>query len=139
MSLIGASRALRQGRLSLSFHFAQRMSSYKVHYEETGNPEDVYKLVKTPSETPKLGPTEVKVKMLAAPINPADINLAEGKYGISVPLPAIGGNEGVGVVEEVGPQVRSLAPGNWIIPAVNAFGTWRTELTAEQIAWWAWR
>ena len=77
------------------------MSSYKVHYEETGNPEDVYKLVKTTSETAKLGPTEVRVKMLAAPINPADINLAEGKYGISVPLPAIGGNEGVNAIRVI--------------------------------------
>ena len=106
--------------------------SYKVVYEQTGNPEDVYKLVKTTIDTRMLGPTEVRVRMLAAPINPADINLAEGKYGISVPLPAVGGNEGVGIVEEVGPQVRSLEPGNWIIPAVNALGTWRTELRAEE-------
>ncbi len=109
-----------------------RAVSYKVVYEETGNPKDVYKLVESTPDMQGLGPTEVRVRMLAAPINPADINLAEGKYGISVPLPAVGGNEGVGMVEEVGPLVRSLEPGNWIIPAVNAFGTWRTELTAEE-------
>ena len=53
-----------------------RAVSYKVVYEETGNPKDVYKLVESTPDMQGLGPTEVRVRMLAAPINPADINLA---------------------------------------------------------------
>ena len=40
-----------------------------------------------------------------APINPSDINTIEGKYPIKPPLPAVPGNEGVGVVREIGSEV----------------------------------
>lgn len=64
--------------------------------------------------------------MLAAPINPADINMIEGVYSIKPTLPAIGGNEGVGVVEAVGSGVTTLRPGDWVLPSKPGFGTWRT-------------
>ena len=44
-------------------------------------------------------------RMMQAPINPSDINTIEGKYPIKPPLPAVPGNEGVGVVREVGSEV----------------------------------
>jgi trans-2-enoyl-CoA reductase len=73
----------------------------------------------------------VLVKMLAAPINPADINQIQGTY----PLQGsgdwhVGGNEGVGRVISVGPGVRSLAPGDLVIPAKACLGTWREQLIA---------
>uniref|UniRef100_A0A8C5XA40 Enoyl-[acyl-carrier-protein] reductase, mitochondrial n=1 Tax=Malurus cyaneus samueli TaxID=2593467 RepID=A0A8C5XA40_9PASS len=77
-------------------------------------------------EVPKLGDSDVHVKMLAAPINPADINMIQGTYPILSPLPAVGGNEGVGEVLEVGPRVMALKPGDWVIPADAGLGTWRT-------------
>ena len=47
----------------------------------------------------EVGPGEVLVRMLAAPINPADINMIEGTYPVKPDkFPAIGGNEGVGEV-----------------------------------------
>ena len=42
---------------------------------------------------------DVLVRILAAPINPADLNLIEGSYGVKPPLPATPGIEGCGVVE----------------------------------------
>jgi NADPH:quinone reductase-like Zn-dependent oxidoreductase len=42
---------------------------------------------------------EVLVRILAAPINPADLNTIEGTYGVKPPLPATPGIEGCGVVE----------------------------------------
>ena len=60
--------------------------------------------------------------MLAAPINPADLNVIEGTYGDLPPLPATIGNEGVGRVAAVGPAVRDLRPGQMVLPM--AFGTW---------------
>ncbi|NXV22988.1 MECR protein, partial [Cepphus grylle] len=78
-------------------------------------------------ELAKLGDSDVRIKMLAAPINPADINMIQGTYPILSPLPAIGGNEGVGEVLEVGQCVAALKPGDRVIPASTGLGTWRTE------------
>ena len=41
---------------------------------------------------------EVLVRIDAAPINPADLNLIEGTYGVKAELPAVPGIEGCGVV-----------------------------------------
>lgn len=49
------------------------------------------------SRAPKGG--DVLVRILAAPINPADLNTIEGTYGVKPPLPATPGIEGCGVVE----------------------------------------
>ncbi|XP_068773497.1 enoyl-[acyl-carrier-protein] reductase, mitochondrial isoform X3 [Struthio camelus] len=78
-------------------------------------------------EMAKLGDSHVHVKMLAAPINPADINMIQGTYAILSELPAVGGNEGVGQVVEIGSRVTSVKPGDWVIPADTGLGTWRTE------------
>lgn len=64
--------------------------------------------------------------MLAAPINPGDLNMIQGNYGIKAPLPAVGGGEGVGVIEEVGPQVKTLVIGQRVISLNKTSGTWRT-------------
>ncbi|KFW76189.1 hypothetical protein N336_01760, partial [Phalacrocorax carbo] len=66
----------------------------------------------------------------AAPINPADINMIQGTYAILPPLPAVGGNEGVGEVLEVGRLITFSFPcppsrcsaGD----AAGTPGTWRT-------------
>ncbi|XP_006021935.1 enoyl-[acyl-carrier-protein] reductase, mitochondrial [Alligator sinensis] len=65
--------------------------------------------------------------MLAAPINPSDINMIQGTYALLSDLPAVGGNEGVGEVIEVGNHVTSLKPGDWVIPGDAGLGTWRTD------------
>ncbi|MEY3895501.1 MAG: hypothetical protein RLZZ214_1020, partial [Verrucomicrobiota bacterium] len=44
-------------------------------------------------------PGEVLVRILAAPLNPADLNTIEGTYGIKPALPATPGIEGCGIVE----------------------------------------
>lgn len=48
-----------------------------------------------------VGSNDVSLKILAAPINPSDLNMVEGVYGIKAKLPAVAGNEGVAVVKEV--------------------------------------
>ena len=42
---------------------------------------------------------EARVRLLAAPINPADLNVIEGKYPIRPALPGVPGVEGVGLVK----------------------------------------
>ncbi|XP_076872705.1 enoyl-[acyl-carrier-protein] reductase, mitochondrial [Brachyhypopomus gauderio] len=81
---------------------------------------------------PALSMHSVRVKMLAAPVNPADINMVQGTYPILCPLPAVGGNEGVGEVVEVGSDVISVRPGDWVVPVDAGFGTWRTETVCEE-------
>uniref|UniRef100_A0A8C6ZJ98 Enoyl-[acyl-carrier-protein] reductase, mitochondrial n=1 Tax=Nothoprocta perdicaria TaxID=30464 RepID=A0A8C6ZJ98_NOTPE len=78
-------------------------------------------------ELAPLGDSDVHVKMLAAPINPADINMIQGTYALLPELPAVGGNEGVGRVLGVGRRVTSVTPGDWVLPADAGLGTWRTE------------
>ncbi len=81
--------------------------------------------------TKPLGATEVALKFLAAPINPADINIAQGNYGKQPPLPAFGGNEGVAVIQQAGAAVKNVKVGDWVVPAVAPFGTWRQFARAE--------
>jgi trans-2-enoyl-CoA reductase len=80
------------------------------------------------------GPGQVLVEMIAAPVNPADINVIEGRYGKRPPLPAAIGNEGVGEVVQLGPGVesdpRGLEKGQWVRP-VPGVGSWREALIAE--------
>ncbi|KAJ7424599.1 hypothetical protein WISP_27901 [Willisornis vidua] len=45
-----------------------------------------------------------------------------GTYAILSPLPAVGGNEGVGEVLEVGSRVTALEPGDWVIPVDAGLG-----------------
>ena len=72
------------------------------------------------------------MKMLAATVNPADINTIQGVYAVKPPLPSIPGNEGVGEVLDVGSKVcPSIKPGDRVIPRLNAWGTWRTHAVAS--------
>ncbi|KAM5301936.1 enoyl-[acyl-carrier-protein] reductase, mitochondrial isoform 1-T1 [Glossophaga mutica] len=94
-------------------------------YEHHGHPTKVVELKNL--ELPAVGRSDVHVKMLAAPINPSDINMIQGNYGLLPELPAVGGNEGVGQVVAVGSSVTGVKPGDWVIPAAAGLGTWRTE------------
>ena len=81
---------------------------------------------------PPLGPGQVLIKVLAAPINPSDVLTLTGVYGMLPPLPAVGGNEGVGVVAEWGPGVSSPAIGQTVLLPVGA-GTWSTHMVADAV------
>jgi trans-2-enoyl-CoA reductase len=58
---------------------------------------------------------EVLVRTAFAPINPADVNVLEGRYGSLPELPAVVGNEGAGSVALVGEGVTDLGPGDRVI------------------------
>ncbi|XP_024855126.2 enoyl-[acyl-carrier-protein] reductase, mitochondrial isoform X3 [Bos taurus] len=94
-------------------------------YGHHGDPAKVVELKNL--ELAAVGGSDVHVKMLAAPINPSDINMIQGNYGLLPQLPAVGGNEGVGQVVAVGSGVTGVKPGDWVIPANPGLGTWRTE------------
>lgn len=64
------------------------------------------------------------MRVLAAVINPADLNIIEGRYAFQPNLPCIPGNEGVAVVEEVGYAVTNLVVGDRVL-LPPGFGSWR--------------
>ncbi|XP_015340856.1 enoyl-[acyl-carrier-protein] reductase, mitochondrial isoform X7 [Marmota marmota marmota] len=101
-------------------------------YGSHGDPAKVIELKNL--ELAAVGGSDVHVKMLAAPINPSDINMIQGNYGLLPKLPAVGGNEGVGQVEAVGCRVTRLKPGDWVIPANAGLGTWQTEAVFSEKA-----
>ncbi|CAK1555774.1 unnamed protein product [Leptosia nina] len=101
----------------------RNLMSRQLVYNEFGDPLQVVKYREC--EVPALGKQEVLVRMLAAPVNPADINTIQGKYPVKVNLPSIPGNEGVGFVEQVGSEVQDLQRGNKVILATSLQGTWR--------------
>lgn len=76
---------------------------------EPGRPLEVCDLDVAP---PRAG--EALVRMGAAGVCHTDLHVMQGKF--SAPLPAVLGHEGAGVVEEVGPGVTALRPGDRVVP-----------------------
>lgn len=73
-------------------------------------------------DPPRAG--EVLVKLAASGLCHSDEHLRTGD--IPIPFPVVGGHEGAGVVEEVGPGVTSVRPGDHVVLAfVPACGTCR--------------
>ncbi len=98
-------------------------------FQRYGEPTEVLGL--TESSPPALQPGEVRVRMLAAPLNPADINLIQGVYGIRPELPATAGVEGTGeVIESLS---EDLQPGDRVILIAHV-GTWSEQVVCADSA-----
>lgn len=95
-----------------------------VTYNQIGNPADVLEVKTEVSRALNKG--EVRVKVLAAPINPSDVLQIAGMYGVDAVLPARPGSEGVGRVTEIAPEVNSLKVGQLVLLASG--NTWAEEL-----------
>lgn len=80
-----------------------------ICHHEFGQPDEVLQLEKLP--IPEPGPGEVRVKLLAATINPSDHGMIAGSYGRLRDLPAVAGREGVGQVDALGAGVDSVGLG----------------------------
>ena len=78
-----------------------------IQFRTTGGPE-VLQLVDVPVGEP--GPGQARVRQTAIGVNFVDTYQRSGLYPAK--LPAIAGNEGAGIVEAVGPDVRDLQPGD---------------------------
>ena len=113
-------------------NFIVRRFASRLTYNEYGPPSEVVQLEQFDDPTPPLTGSTVVVKMLAAPVHPADVNTIQGTYPIKPSLPAIGGGEGVGEVLSIGPQVQNLKIGDWVFPGGNMSGTWTTRFVDEE-------
>ncbi|PTU73888.1 alcohol dehydrogenase [Pseudomonas mangrovi] len=98
----------------------------KAQYQTRGPvPQDVIDAVELQLPEPAAG--QVRVRVLAAPINPSDVLTLTGEYGMLPPLPAIGGNEGVGRVEALGEGVQSPKVGQMVLLPPGC-GSWASAL-----------
>lgn len=121
----------RMLRTSSACRYGFRLFSSAVKYSAVGDPQKVLQ-IEAQDALGKINADEVHIKFLASPINPSDINMVQGSYGVAAKLPAVGGNEGVAVVTEVGSSVRTLAVGDWVIPFRTGFGCWRNEAVTSE-------
>ncbi len=95
-------------------------------FDACGQPEAVLSVKE--KILPSLAEGHVRVRMLAAPVNPADINIVQGVYGLKPQLPdSIAGLEGVGVVEES--NSPNLVAGDHVI-LLEGVGTWTAYMQA---------
>src|SRR5262249_55570499 len=123
--------ALRAGRFSSEPSACGGIMNKTINaavYEKHGNPADVLRVETRP--WPTAAADEAIVKMLAAPINPADLNQIEGKYPVRPELPATPGFEGAGIIVELGTDVEGLTSGELVILPHN-IGTWRDAVAVK--------
>lgn len=93
-----------------------------IVFHAHGAPGDVVQVVSGPLPEPHSG--EALVRVIAAPIHPADLNVIEGTYPVRPALPATLGIEGAARVERIGGDVKNVAPGDLVL-LPHAFGSWR--------------
>ena len=92
-------------------------------FDRFGEPGDVLRLREVPTPAPGRG--QVRVRMIASPINPSDLLVVRGRYGVLPALPATPGFEGVGVVDEVGPGLLGrLVKGKRVTVINDKGGNW---------------
>ncbi|MFI1017849.1 NAD(P)-dependent alcohol dehydrogenase [Streptomyces sp. NPDC020965] len=68
----------------------------------------------------RLRPDEVLVRVVATGVCQTDIHVRD--QALPVPLPAVLGHEGAGIVERVGPAVTTVAPGDRVIMSYQSCG-----------------
>ena len=101
----------------------------KAEYTTRGPiPYEVIAAVEMALDPPKSD--EVTVAVVASPVNPSDVLTLTGEYGMLPDLPAIGGNEGVGRIVDLGSEVHGLSVGDLVLLPLGS-GTWRTHMTAR--------
>src|SRR6202165_525814 len=89
-----------------------------IQFDQYGEPAKVLAVQERP--LPEPGKGEVRVRILASPVNPSDLLFVRGHYaGVHPHFPSPAGFEGVGMVDALGPQVHSPVPGQRVA-VINA-------------------
>jgi NADPH:quinone reductase-like Zn-dependent oxidoreductase len=94
-----------------------------IQFESYGEPAEVLAVADRP--VPEPGKGEVRVRMLASPINPSDLLYVRGHYsGVEPRFPAQVGFEGVGIVDALGPEEDGIAVGQRVAALNGEGGNW---------------
>src|SRR5439155_12519889 len=96
--------------------------THAIRFHKTGGPEV---LVWEEVSVGKPGPGEARIRHTAVGLNFVDIYNRSGVYPVQ--LPSGLGSEGAGVVEEVGPGVTGLKPGDRVAYAGGPIGAYADE------------
>lgn len=99
----------------------------KAQYSERG-PIPEQSIAAVEFDAPALAEDEALVELIASPINPSDVLTLTGEYGILPPLPAIGGNEGVGKIVKLGGKGPAI--GQTVMLPVG-IGTWASHMVCK--------
>jgi NADPH:quinone reductase-like Zn-dependent oxidoreductase len=94
-----------------------------------GNPVEGLKYVDIPAPDAP-GPNQVLIGVEFSPINPSDLLLAQGIYGIRPALPTVIGGEGVGRVLAKGVEVENVKVGDRVLAPLSSF-TWREQMVVS--------
>jgi NADPH:quinone reductase-like Zn-dependent oxidoreductase len=96
----------------------ERAKMKAIQFEQHGEPAEVLSVQERP--LPEPGKGEVRVRILASPVNPSDLLFVRGHYaGVQAHFPSPVGFEGVGVVDVLGQQVDRPVPGQRVA-VINA-------------------
>jgi NADPH:quinone reductase len=94
-----------------------------IRFAQYGEPAQVLTVQECP--LPEPGNGEVRVHILASPINPSDLLFVRGQYaGVQPHFPSPVGFEGVGMVDVLGPQVHHPVPGERVVVRNSQGGNW---------------
>ncbi len=97
-----------------------------IVFDRFGDPGEVLRVGDVPMPEPDRN--EVRVRMVASPINPSDLMTVRGLYGKRPALPYTPGYEGAGVVDATGPgilkRLRGLKPGKRVAVLNSRGGNW---------------
>ena len=92
-----------------------------IHVHEFGGPE-VLRLEEV--VTPQPAPGQVLIRMHAIGVNPVETYIRAGTYARLPALPYTPGNDGAGVVEQIGDSVTEFKPGDHVYTAGSLSGTY---------------
>lgn len=124
------------------YHCIGIMATRAIVYESNGDPASVLRAVTLPPPGPLSG-RSINVKVLLSPINPSDVHAVHGSYPAQ-PAPRklnvngeektlyLPGNEGLGEITEVGPDVKNVKGGDWVIFSKGQSGTWSSAQVLEE-------
>ncbi len=94
-----------------------------IQFDQYGEPAKVLAAQERP--LPEPGKGEVRIRILASPVNPSDLLFVRGHYaGVQPQFPSPVGFEGVGMVDALGPQVHRPVPGQRVAVLNEKGGNW---------------
>src|SRR3954471_14387831 len=100
-----------------------------IRVEQFGEP-DVLKIADVPQ--PRPGARQLLVRLHAAGVNPVETYIRAGKYARLPDLPYTPGNDGAGVVEEIGDDVTDFRVADRVYTAGSISGTYAEVALCEK-------
>ncbi|KAH9823211.1 hypothetical protein DFH28DRAFT_946395 [Melampsora americana] len=113
-----------------------------ITYTQNGDPTEVVQYNSYLLPEPRAN--ELRLRMRLSPLNPADINTIQGRYpwkpkprtdliGLENQSVYIAGNEGLGVIEQLGSEVDPdhWRVGDWVIMGKPQLGTWQSHTNSK--------